>query len=202
MAGEQTIYLDAYRQRLEALVAVDDTAWQALCSVLKVKAVAAGSHLLVPGRVCRHVYFVHSGMFRMYRAQGEEEVTTAFYAEQQFMADMKSIATLQPSHYYLQAVEDAVVVMIEKSEMTALYTQLPQMEKIGKAILEHMLIETNEWKEMYTLYAPGDRYKLLIDKAPYILHRAMLRHVASFLGVRPETLSRIRKRMSDNFKKD
>lgn len=202
MTTEQAAYLDAYRARLETLAPVDDKAWQLLCTVLKIKQVNAGAYLLVPGQVCRHIYYVHSGMFRMFREQGEEEVTTAFYAEQQFMTDMKSIAALQPSDNYLQAVEDAVVIAIDKTEMTALYAHMPQMEKIGKAILEHMLIETNEWKEMYTLYAPDDRYRFLLHKAPHILHRAMLKHVASLLGIRQETLSRIRKRMSDNLRKN
>jgi CRP-like cAMP-binding protein len=122
------------------------------------------------------------------------EVTTGLFTEGICMTNMKSLTTLQPSNIFIETLEDAIVVKLSKDSMIQLYKEAPQLEGVGRVILEHMLAEDAEWKEIYTIYNPQERYRFLVNKAPQLLQKIPLQHIASFLGMRRETLSRIRSR--------
>jgi hypothetical protein len=78
--------------------------------------------------------------------------------------------------------------------MLDLYKKAPALETVGRIMLESMLIAENEWKEMYTIYNAEERYFFLLDKYPRYVQQVPLQYIASFLGIRRETLSRIRSR--------
>ena len=107
---------------------------------------------------------------------------------------MKSLSSHQPSSVSIQALENVVYGRIYKEDLQNLYDRSVELQNVGRAILEGMLIEESEWKEMYTLYDPEERFLFLEKKEPQVLQRVPLQIVASFLGMRRETLSRIRSR--------
>ncbi len=121
-----------------------------------------------------------------------EDITTGIYLEGICLTNMKSLTTATPSHIYLQALEDSVTARLYKDSLIDIYEKSAELQSVGRAILEGMIVEENEWKEMYTLYDPEERYKFLLQKSPEIIQRVSLQYVASFLGIRRETLSRIR----------
>lgn len=126
----------------------------------------------------------------------DEEVTTALYTEGVCITNMKSLATKQPSSIFIQTLEDSVVVKLSKDELIALYEQAPELQGVGRVLTECMIAEETEWREIYTIYNPEERYKFLLKKAPVLLQKVPLQYVASYLGIRRETLSRIRKKTS------
>ena len=109
---------------------------------------------------------------------------------------MKSLTSSSPSQLFAQAMEDATIVRLYKDAMIGLYKESAEMQTVGRTILEAMVVQENEWKEMYTLYDPEERYQFLMTKTPELLQRFSLQYIASFLGIRRETLSRIRNRSS------
>jgi CRP-like cAMP-binding protein len=111
---------------------------------------------------------------------------------------MKSLSQLTPSHLNITANEISVVIRLYKEKLIALYDQSIELQTLGRAILESMVVNESTWKEMYTLYDPKERYEFLLARAPEIILRFPLQHIASFLGIRRETLSRIRGKLTED----
>lgn len=186
--------LEAFRVHLQTMTSISDRLWLLMTSAMRITSSKKGELLLEEGATCKHIYFIYKGSFRFLYLKEDEEVTTGLFTEGICMTNMKSLTTLQPSKIFIQTLEDAVVVKISKDSLIELYKQAPELEGIGRVILEHMLSEDADWKEMYTIYNPEERYHFLVKKAPRLLQRIPLQYIASFLGMRRETLSRIRSR--------
>ncbi|RYZ20589.1 MAG: Crp/Fnr family transcriptional regulator [Chitinophagaceae bacterium] len=186
--------LSRYRSNLATHCRVDDAAWELLEPILEVRTIARSGYLLEEGKTCRSIDYIDSGAFRHFHRQDGLEVTTGLYTDGSFVTDMKSLRTAGPATGYIQALEDAVIVRLYKSKLVDLYAASAGLQAVGRALLEAMVIRENEWKEMYTRYDPAQRYAFLQRHAPELLQRVPLQYIASFLGIRRETLSRIRGR--------
>jgi CRP-like cAMP-binding protein len=186
----------AYKKHIRAYATFKDETWELVESILSVKQCRKGEYTLEEGKICRHIDFIYKGSFRAFSNKDGEDITTGIYLEGICLTNMKSLTTVSPSHIYLQALEDSITARLYKDSLIGIYEQSAELQSVGRAILEGMIVEENEWKEMYTLYDPEERYRFLLKKSPEIIQRVSLQYVASFLGIRRETLSRIRNRSS------
>lgn len=93
------------------------------------------------------------------------ETTTAIATEGISITDMKSLSTDTPSVVNMQALEPSIVVRIYKEKLIQLYQRSAELQSVGRAILESMIVAENEWKEMYTLYDPKKRYDFFDAKS-------------------------------------
>jgi CRP-like cAMP-binding protein len=169
----------------------DDT-WSLLESILEKHEVSKNESTLREGDVCRFIDYVSAGSFRVFHNKDGEEITTALYTEGACITEMKSLSQRIPSQLNIVANEKSVVIRLYKKELIGLYDQSAELQALGRAILESMVVNESRWKEMYTLYDPTERYQFLVRKAPELILRFAMQHIASFLGIRRETLSRIR----------
>ncbi len=165
-----------------------------LQQAISVKHLQRHEYLLQEGQVCKYIDFVVAGGIRAYYNKDGADYTTALYVPGACVTDMKSLVSGESSIINIQTVSKATIVRLHKESMLQLYKVSADVQAIGRAVLQHMLIKDNDWKEMYALYAPEDRYAYLLNKQPDLLQYFSLQHVASFLGIRRETLSRIRAR--------
>ena len=186
----------AYRAHIRSFTGFGDDTWGLLEDILTIKTFRKGEFSVEEGKICRHIDFIYQGSFRAYSNKDGEDITTGLYLEGICLTNMKSLTTVTPSHLYLQALEDSVTARIYKDQLIGIYDQSAELQSVGRAILEGMIIAENEWKEMYTLYDPEARYNFLLERSPEIIQRISLQYIASFLGIRRETLSRIRSRSS------
>ncbi|MGZ3846897.1 MAG: Crp/Fnr family transcriptional regulator [Flavisolibacter sp.] len=188
--------LQHYRSVLASYCAFSLEAWELLEAILEIKNVSKGELTLQEGKICRFIDFIHVGSFRTFYLNDGLETTTAIAIEGVFVTDMKSLSAETPSNLNIQSLETAIVVRLHKEKLINLYKQSAELQTVGRALLESMVIAENEWKEMYTLYDPQKRYTFLMQKAPEFFVRVPLQYIASFLGIRRETLSRMRSRRS------
>lgn len=156
-------------------------------SILEIKEIGKSELSLYEGKTCRFIDFIHLGSFRTYHLNDGLETTTAIATEGISITDMKSLSTDTPSVVNMQALEPSIVVRIYKEKLIQLYQRSAELQSVGRAILESMIVAENEWKEMYTLYDPKKRYDFLMQKAPQFFARVPLQYIASFLGIRRET---------------
>ncbi|MBN8675282.1 MAG: Crp/Fnr family transcriptional regulator [Chitinophagales bacterium] len=184
----------AYKNHIRSYASFKDETWELIESILSIKECRKGEYIVEEGKICRHIDFIYKGSFRAFSNKDGEDITTGIYLEGICLTNMKSLTNVTPSHIYLQALEDSVTARLYKESLIGIYEKSAELQSVGRAILEGMIIEENEWKEMYTLYDPEERYKFLLTKSPEIIQRVSLQYVASFLGIRRETLSRIRSR--------
>ena len=193
---EPAVIISRFREHLLSCATFSTETWELLKDILSVHHLKKGSYVIEEGKICRHIDFIASGSFRIFSNKDGIEVTTGLFIEGSFVTNMKSLTSSSPSQLFAQAMEDATIVRLYKDAMIGLYKESAEMQTVGRTILEAMVVQENEWKEMYTLYDPEERYQFLMTKNPELLQRFSLQYIASFLGIRRETLSRICNRSS------
>lgn len=150
-------------------------------------------YLLRAGEVCQHNYFVIKGSFRMYHLTPEgQELTRYFAFENKFGTNLTSLIEGSPSLENMQAMEPLEVLRITKTDFFHLVETVPQVNKIYRNILQNAYITSQ--KRIYDLQGmPAlDRLKWLLGQYPKILNRLPSRLIASYLGITPFTLSRLK----------
>lgn len=169
---------------------------QAIISSIPIREYAKGTHLLKEGEVAQDSYFVIEGCVREYTLSDGEEITTAFFTEEQSVANFDSIANQTPSTYYLICNEDVTAATFNTDREQELYRRFPRFESFCRSGMEQMMGEQHEQlKERITL-KPEQLYEKLLADRPGLLHRVPQYQIASYLGIKPESLSRLRRRLT------
>lgn len=153
-------------------------------------------NLLRQGEICKHVYFLKKGFFRMfYIGLDGNEINCRFSECNRFFVDFDSFLTRSPSRYYWQAMQDSEVFALKYADINALYEKSHSWEKFGRLIAENAFRLANERIEILHFLSPEERYQYILKKSPQLFNQVSLFHIASYLGVKPESLSRLRKRL-------
>jgi len=162
---------------------------------IPIKSYDKGKLLLREGQVVQNTYFVIKGCIREYELRDGEERTTAFYTDHQSAINFNSLANGIPSRCYFVCNEDTTVAILNAEEEQALYRKHPRFETFCRSGMEKMMGEKqNQLAELITL-KPEERYQKMQAERPDLLNRVPQYQIASYLGIKPETLSRIRKRL-------
>jgi CRP-like cAMP-binding protein len=157
-----------------------------------------GSVLLKEGQVSKDAFLVLKGCVRKYCLIDGEEKTTAFFMEGEVAIDFESAANHKPSKHYLECVEDSRIAVINSEKEEAYYKRFPRFEELSRAEAEKMMGSSQEALSSFITSSPEQRYLDLLQNRPKLLQRVPQHQIASYIGVTPESLSRIRKRIAKN----
>ena len=152
--------------------------------------------LLSVGDVCRDAYFIQEGCFRYFNLVDGEEITGQFFFEHSWYSDYESFLMEQPSEQGIQAIEPTKIALLSKSALLQLYGELPQFERFGRLMAENAFIGLRKRTETLTHLTPEERYLRLLQHRPKVIERVPQHFIASYLGIKPQSLSRIRRRIS------
>lgn len=172
--------------------------WQAHQSMLVRRWLKKGEFLLREGQVCDHVSFINSGIFRIYNIVRDEERGSYFAFENEYVTDYASFLTRKPSMDNIIALSDAEILQLDYKSMHDGYEKYPIWQKYGRLIAEFVYIFSSERAKSLLLKSPEERYLQMMEERPQILEHIPLKYVALYIGVTPEALSRIRKRLAQN----
>jgi CRP-like cAMP-binding protein len=162
-------------------------------SLLRFKSLKKKQYLLQEGDINRYQYFVNKGCLRTYTIdeRGLEHIIQ-FAIEDWWTGDMYSFLTQTPARYTIDALEDSEIICLEKPALEELYIKIPKFEKFFRNLLQNAFIALQE-RILSSLSKPADeRYCIFIEKYPLMEQRLPLKQIASYLGITPESLSRIR----------
>lgn len=153
--------------------------------------------LLQEGETCQYTAFVEKGLLRSYTVddKGHEHVLQ-FALEDWWIADLYSFLTGEPSGYNIDALEDAELLLINNTSYEAMMEAVPRMERYFRILTQNSLIATQRRLSGNISLSAEENYKRLIAGNTTILQRVPQHMIASFLGIAPETLSRVRRQMS------
>jgi CRP-like cAMP-binding protein len=162
-------------------------------SLLKIKKLRKKQYLLQEGEVCRCEYYVNKGCLRTYTIndKGQEHIVQ-FAIEDWWTGDMYSFLTQSPAFYTIDALEDAELICFDKPSLEALYIKVPKFEKFFRLLLQNAFIASQRRIADSMSMTADDRYCRFIDNYPKMEQRLPLKQIASYLGITPESLSRIR----------
>ena len=153
-----------------------------------------GDTLLQLGHVARQLFFITNGILRiMARNEKGNEVTYFFLKDNQFCTILYSFNNNVIADESIQAACDTELLVVSKSNLLALYEKLPYLKGMIDQISQHTLMEKIKTRNTYLGYDSSERYRLFLERQPDVARRVSLTDIASYLGVTPQSLSRIRK---------
>ncbi len=155
-----------------------------------------GDFFLKEGDIGKHVAFLDKGLVRYFVYKDEEESTFEFTCEGEFIGDYQSFRNAAITVQNIQAIEECQLLIIDYPSMQNIYNSTKNGNLIGRKILTHRFeVMVNQLLEVY-MQNHEDRYKSFVEKYYELTQRIPQYMIASFVGVRPESLSRIRKRFT------
>jgi len=178
-----------------------EEAWAICESALSVRTLKKGELLLRQGVVCNYVSFINHGLLRMFYPLEDKEKVVEFFKEDSYTGDYRSFLLREPAMTSIQALEETEVVETTYDGLQTIYKKVPESNMIGRLIAENLFIDMC----LRTGAQAGDsieqQYRSLIADKPWLVQRVPQYMIASYLGVTPEALSRIKARAGKKAKK-
>jgi CRP-like cAMP-binding protein len=153
---------------------------------------------LKEGNVCKSMVIVNKGGLRYFSRGIKGDYTDGFAFEGEWLGDYESFLLQVPSAHYIEALEDSEIFALGFNDMQMLYEQSQRFERFGRIIAENLFIATAKSKRNLMLQSAEDRYMDLLTNQPHIFERLPQHLIASFLGIQPQSLSRIRAKISSS----
>ncbi|WP_339925039.1 Crp/Fnr family transcriptional regulator [uncultured Cyclobacterium sp.] len=179
---------------LKALVPFTNDELDDILKHFKKEGFSKNQMLVHQGEVSKTLYFIESGLGRsFYLNQAGKEITQWFFGSGKFMASADSFFQQCPSLYFIEVLEDAVIYSITKEKLDELFDTYPKMEKLGRLVSTEMLTKVVNKLNAIQFQTAKERYEYMLAEFPDISYQVSLGHIASYLGMTQETLSRIRK---------
>ena len=167
----------------------------AIVDSMQIETYKKGTVLLKEGQVSSESYFVLEGCVRQYYlVEGEEKITN-FFTEEQWVISINSFTHKTPADHYFECCEDTTLVVGTEEKEMDLYRRFPKFESISRQVMQTIFGEQQALMASYQTNTPEERYLKLMKQRPDLLQRIPQYQIASYIGVKPESLSRIRKRM-------
>lgn len=178
-------------------IGITNSEWDILCGKLEKKKYKAKTTIIRQGNVAKSIFFLESGLIRTYHLQNGKEMNTYFACDGQFISAFSSFLTQKPSFEFLETIIDSVVYELSFSALIELYTLSSTFEKLGRILAEKnylcvldrtLVMQTKTAKEKYIDFS-ANYDKKIVQFVPQHM-------IATFLGIAPESLSRIRREIA------
>ncbi len=182
-------------RHLKRYISLNEDEFQVLSDSIKLVSIKKKEYLLQEGQICKANYFAEKGLLRMYfiNDKGVEQITQ-FALENWWIADYMSFTTQTPAHFYIQAVENSEVIMMEQHKQEELFKKLPQLEKYFRIIIQRAYAASQMRFKYFYDYSKEENYRQFVSLFPEFVQRIPQYMLASYLGLTPEYLSELRKK--------
>ena len=170
---------------------------RAVLELDSIKEFKKGDLLIAEGKYPKGSFFVVKGIVRKFRNIDGEDVTSDFYTDGQSILSIGATANPLPSKFSLECLEDSKISVVSFEKELEMYERFPRFEKMCRIATEENLVKFQEAFANYISSSPEQRYLNLLNNKPELIDRVPQYHLASYLGVKPESLSRIRKRVAN-----
>lgn len=158
--------------------------------------VKKGTTLLEKGQTSKESFFVLKGCIRIYYIIDGEEKTTAFYTEMDALTP-HCVINKAPSEYFISCVEDSILLISNADMEAEINSKFPKFDLMCKMLAEELLAKQQIDFDEFKTSSPEQRYLNLLQKRPDLIQRVPQHQLASFLGIKPQSLSRLRARITE-----
>lgn len=187
--------VDILLENIQSLIKISLEEKELIISLFKRVTYKKGDFFLSEGQICKQVGFLTKGLMRYYINDDGEEKTYAFSQENQYVCNYESFLPQIPSSKIIQALEDSDVFVLSHSDLQLLYASVREWERYGRIAIETVFLQMLKDINSFYTESPEMRYEKLLINHPDLQQRVSQYHIASFVGVKPQSLSRIRKRI-------
>src|SRR4030095_4101564 len=195
--NEQDMSFDLLISNISKHISLTAEEMEFFTSLLKSKSIANGEFLLREGDVCKYESFVVKGCLKTYYLDenGLEHIID-FSIEEWWADDLYSFLTQTASKSNIKAIEDTDILQIGKTDLELLYKKIPKFERFFRILFQNAFISQREQINLALSASAQERYLLFVKKKPYAEKRFSQKDIASYLGVTPQFLSSLKKKLS------
>ncbi len=186
-------------EHIQSHVELSEQSANRLIGYFEKKEVGKKEYLLRAGITSRAEYFIVKGCLRVFviDAKGGEN-NVRFGTENWWIGDFASFMKKQPASYFIQALEKTEVLFINRTKWDHLFSEIPEISTYFRIMFENAALGQQSLIAQHISYTPEERYQELIENRPELLQRVPQKHIASYLGITPEFLSMIRRKIAEN----
>ena len=184
---------------LSKYISLNEDEKQALIALDIFRSVKKGTILLREGESSQMGYFVLNGCLRTFYIINGEEKTTAFHTEMDSIMP-SCVLSKKPSEYSISCVEDSVITVSNPDMEEEIFTKFPKFEKLCRVLSEVLLVKQQIDFDKFKTSTPEGRYQNLQENRPDLIQRIPQHQLASFIGITPQSLSRMKSRILDKTK--
>jgi CRP-like cAMP-binding protein len=189
--------MDQLLKTIESIITVSESDRLIIAKLFHIKHFKKGEYLVRAGDTCGHIFFIEGGLVRYYVDKDGTQQTHYFNKSGEFVCDYLSFLPQVPSFVNIQALEDTVVSQVSAEGIKQFYSEVREGEKFGRVAVEQVF--TAVLSQIISLYndSPDKRYLNFLADYPDLLKCIPQYYIASYVGVKPPSLSRIRKRLAN-----
>ncbi|WP_338220203.1 Crp/Fnr family transcriptional regulator [Algoriphagus sp. oki45] len=187
--------MNELRQFIEKYTSLPTDEWKQISICFEKRVMEKDEIILQEGKVCRHLYFLESGLLHFYINKEGNNITKFFTEAPYFFTSQASFNSQKPANENIQSIEKSIVWQISYRHTNDLY-KLKSWTDFARKIIQEVQFFTEEILEELQTETAEFRYKKMLVNEPELLKRIPLKILASYLGIAPQSLSRIRKKLA------
>lgn len=195
----QQLDLFTLKNVIKDISPISENEWNLFENKIHEKTIVKNDYFTKPNRICNQIGFVLKGAFRtFYIDKNGADITTHFQLENMFIVDYQSFITSKKSVFQIEALENSHILYFNKKTVESLFEQSHNWEKFGRIIAEQVFVMYTKRFQSLLFQTAEERYLHLLKESPEIFQRVPQYLIASYLGIKPPSLSRIRKQLSQH----
>jgi len=187
--------LDSFKLFIENYTSLPDNDWKEISACFEKRIVEKDEILLAEGKICRHLYFVESGLLRYFILKDGNDITKFFTESPYCFTSQASFTAEKPATENIQAIEKSIIWQTTLKQANALL-ELKSWNTFVRKLIQEVQYYTEEILQEIQTETAESRYKKMIETNPQLLQRVPLKYLASYFGIAPQSLSRIRKKIA------
>ncbi|UGU15536.1 Crp/Fnr family transcriptional regulator [Sinomicrobium kalidii] len=188
--------MKAIQEYFKKLVPFTDSDGSFFSSQLIKREYKKGELILSHGSTENYLSFIEKGIIRFYTVKEDKEITFSFAFENAFVSAYDSFLMQTPVQYHVQALADTILWSISYGDLQEVYKETAAGQQIGRKAAEELFIKKSKREMAFLQQSARERYESLFAENPVLLQKVPLKYIASYIGITPQALSRIRKRIS------
>jgi len=173
-------------------VALSDEGEKELSSILERKEFLKEEAILEQGQISRYMYVIEKGMIRQFYYKDGRDITEHFSCEGDIATCLESLFLKEPTTLNVEAIESSIIYFLDYQKLKDLSNKYSDINKLLQSILEYKLVVSQRKADSWRFESSHERYKRFCEEYPIVAKRASIAHIASYLLMAPETLSRVR----------
>lgn len=183
-------------QNISKIVTLTPQEQELFTSKIEMRHYNAKTILLHSGEICKHSYFVNSGLLRSFNINDNiVEHVLNFACEGWWIGDMYSLLSQKPGNLFIEVLEDAEVVLLSKANQEQLYHDIPKLERFFRILTENSLVANQERLMDNLSLSAEERFDKFCKRYPTLIQRVPQKQIASYIGVTPEFFSKMKARL-------
>ncbi|MEN7551703.1 Crp/Fnr family transcriptional regulator [Rapidithrix thailandica] len=188
--------MEQIRKYLERTARVTDKDWQVISSKLVRQEFSKKTYLLEVGQTEKHLSFVEKGILRFYVPKEGNDLTFSFVFHNSFVSAYDSFLMQIPSTYHIETLTTTVLWRLTYEDLQAIYQETEIGNTIGRHASEELFLKKSRRELSLLNHTAEQRYLKLLTEYPHLFQQVPLKYIASYIGVTPQALSRIRRRIN------